>query len=164
MFLQPEFRRQVFERYEFPSDIPRSVSVFPTGWRSRVSRKRINKQEKEPGRQGRTKVLTQYVPRNSFGPYPFHAVVVSLARSSRNVQLVAQLSMRALNPGGKSDPMSTIQETLSANRDPAARRAPMAAYVPAPPMIRSSGLRPSLVRYSILSARSKRSWLLLFSG
>lgn len=43
-------------------------------------------------------------------------------------------SIKVLNGGGKSDPTSTIQETVFAFAVDAASLAPRAAYVPAPPI------------------------------
>jgi hypothetical protein len=74
--------------------------------------------------------------------------------SSRKVQLVRHDSIKTLNAGGKSEPMSTIQDTYLEFDPPAARRAPSAAYVPAPPMILWPGALP--LRCSISSAHKNQ--------
>ncbi len=89
-------------------------------------------------------------------------MVLSRLISSLKVHLVCQVSIKTLNSGGKSDPISTIQETYLEFASPAARRAPRAAYVPAPPRIFSAGTRP--LRYSIWSAASQFAHIVRSGG
>lgn len=126
VLVEPQLGRQVFERF-----VTLSARVDST-------------RNYEQSKRGR-----RISPRYSFGPYPFQAVVVRRVRSTRNRHRVRHESISALNSGGKSDPTLTIHETAWEFEAPAARRAPRAANVPAPPMIFCSAAWP--LRCSISS-------------
>jgi hypothetical protein len=65
--------------------------------------------------------------------YPFHPRVVSRDGSERIRQDVPQDSICVVRASGKSEPLSTTQETVRESGGGEKRRAPSAAYVPDPP-------------------------------
>lgn len=78
-------------------------------------------------------------PRVSFSSYPFQPRVVRRVVSVRMRQEVCQDDISCDKEGGKSEPRSRIHDTVRERGGGEKIRAPMAEYVPAPPITSNSG-------------------------